>query len=128
MDENKYLPEEEVEGVGDELIENLRKILKAEESGSYMLNIERCREMTAAYNTLKNIAQKSGGKTSIKFNEPFPSMVSMTVCGKSVEFLDSDGFLSVAESADNLDAYPLTNGNINITFTFHGLTYRIKGV
>ena len=127
-EEFEFMTEEEKEALEDEFLSHLGELIEEDESKSYVLNIERCREMTAAYNILKSISKNSDTKVSIKLNEPYPSMGSMTVCGKNVEFFDSEEFMSVALAANNLDAYPLTNGNVKVTFTFHGLTKKIKGV
>lgn len=128
MNDYDFMTEEEREILGEELLNDFGKMVEADESGSYMLNMERCREMIEAYKVFKKLSKGRGTRTTIKLNEPYPSMGSITVCGRNVNFLDSDGFMAVAAAADNLDAYPLTDGKLKVTFTFHGLTHKIEGV
>lgn len=58
---------------------------------------------------------------SYKLHQPVYSMGSISMEAKSLEFEDNKWFPRLAWLATNTEVYPLANGSIRMTFTFHGV-------
>lgn len=132
-----FMSEEEIEAIlrgleaaheeaFDELVENIRPDIEADEKAPATLNSLRYRQMQFAYAALRYITKDSDIKVSYKLHEPFRSMGSISVEGRVLKFSNPEWFARVAEFADNTEVYPLAKNAVRLTFTFHGLTKKIK--
>lgn len=106
----------------DELTLLIGKIAEQEDSRTQIINLPRMKQMEFVHDALEILVKGQDVAISTKINEPFKSMGSVSVEGRSVSFYKPEWFNRVAQYADNVDIYPLTNGKIRMTFTFHGLT------
>lgn len=59
----------------------------------------------------------------LTWNTIFPVFTSklISVVGKQIDYYDSKLFRTVAMLATNFEAYPKTNGTVQLNFTFHKL-------
>lgn len=115
MDEEEFA---EFEGI-DELAEAVAE----EDRLPAVLNPVRVRDMRKAELILQKIADDNSAKTKIqsRYNEPFKSMGSIELETKSLRVTDIESFRRASLLADNVDIYPLTDGNVRISFGFHGI-------
>lgn len=125
MDKNEFEiefhSEEEVLEMFDSIIAAVGEAISVDESKPAVLNPVKIQQMQFAYGIMKYLTQHSGVKLSYALNEPFKSMGSISVEGKNLAFANSEWFARAAEFASNTEVYPLSNGMVRMTLTFHGL-------
>lgn len=107
-------------------LDNLTKIIREQEAGPQILDVKRVQEMQLAEEVIKKEVMGEDVEFFCEVNKPFLSMGSISVEGKILAVADPDWFHVVAGLASNMEIYPLTNGKIRMTFTFHGLTKSIQ--
>ena len=106
----------------DSLLDAVGELIEKEDQQAQILNFPRVKQLEFALEALKILLKDQDVKITSKLNEPFKSMGSVSVEGKNIMFSRTKWFNRVAGVASNVEVYPLTNGNIRMTFTFHGLT------
>lgn len=120
-----FLTDEDLEQSMDDFIEVISQELEAEEWNTTMLDIQKSKQIQFAYSVLKYLTRGSDAVVSYKLHEPFKTMGSVSVEGKSIEFYQPEWFARIAEFASNTEVYPLAKNRVRLTFTFHGLTKSI---
>lgn len=120
-----FLTDEDLEQSMDDFIEVISQELEAEEWNTTVLDIQKSKQIQFAYSVLKYLTRGSDAVVSYKLHEPFKTMGSVSVEGKSIEFYQPEWFARVAEFASNTEVYPLAKNRVRLTFTFHGLTKSI---
>lgn len=120
-----FLTDEDLEQSMDDFIEMISQELEAEEWNTTMLDFQKSKQIQFAYSVLKYLTRGSDAVVSYKLHEPFKTMGSVSVEGKSIEFYQPEWFARVAEFASNTEVYPLAKNRVRLTFTFHGLTKSI---
>ena len=120
-----FLTDEDLEQSMDDFIEVISQELEAEEWHTTMLDFQKSKQIQFAYSVLKYLTRGSDAVVSYKLHEPFKTMGSVSVEGKSIEFYQPEWFARVAEFASNTEVYPLAKNRVRLTFTFHGLTKSI---
>lgn len=110
----------------DDFLSLIGKLLEEADKKASILNPHRLKEIRFAYSAAKEMLMKDGMRLSYKLNEPLKSMGSVTLEGRVLKFDNPEWFARTAEFADFTEVYPLSNGDIRITFTFHGLTEPIE--
>lgn len=120
-----FLTDEDLEQSMDDFIEVISQKLEAEEWNTTMLDFQKSKQIQFAYSVLKYLTRGSDAVVSYKLHEPFKTMGSVSVEGKSIEFYQPEWFARVAEFASNTEVYPLAKNRVRLTFTFHGLTKSI---
>lgn len=88
-------------------------------------NPERVLQVNIAYDALKKALKGRNLKITKKMNKPFKNMAAISIEGKSIEFPHGEYIRWIIERTDNIEVYPLTTGNLRMTFTFYGLTKRV---
>lgn len=130
MDKNEFEIEfnsdEEVWEMLDNVVVTVGEAVMVDESKPAVLNPIKIQQMQFAYGVLKYLTKGTGAKLSYALNEPFKSMGSISVEGKNLTFTNAEWFARAAEFASNTEVYPLTNGNVKMTLTFHGLVRPIE--
>lgn len=130
MDKNEFEIEfnsdEEVWEMLDNVVVTVGEAVMVDESKPAVLNPIKIQQMQFAYGVLKYLTKGTGAKLTYALNEPFKSMGSISVEGKSLTFTNAEWFARAAEFASNTEVYPLTNGNVKMTLTFHGLVRPIE--
>ena len=119
--EIEFHSDEEVWEMLDHVVVTVGEAIMADESKPAIINPIKIQQIQFAYGVLKYLTKSTGAKISYALNEPFKSMGSVSVEGKNLTFTNSEWFSRAAEFADSTDVYPLTNGNVRMTLTFHGL-------
>ena len=120
-----FLTDEDLEQSMDDFIEAISQELEDEEWNTTVLDIQKANQIQFAYSVLKYLTRGSDAVVSYKLHEPFKTMGSVSVEGKSIEFYQPEWFARVAEFASNTEVYPLAKNRVRLTFTFHGLTKSI---
>lgn len=120
-----FLTDEDLEQSMDDFIEAISQELEDEEWNTTMLDIQKSKQIQFAYSVLKYLTRGSDAVVSYKLHEPFKTMGSVSVEGKSIEFYQPEWFARIAEFASNTEVYPLVKNRVRLTFTFHGLTKSI---
>ena len=120
-----FLTDEDLEQSMDDFIEAISQELEDEEWNTTVLDIQKSKQIQFAYSVLKYLTRESDAVVSYKLHEPFKTMGSVSVEGKSIEFYQPEWFARVAEFASNTEVYPLAKNRVRLTFTFHGLTKSI---
>ncbi len=120
------ISEEELQQAFDEFIDEIKDEIITDELKTTILNPTRFQQFQFCYAVCKFLTRYNDDKVSYKLFKPFKSMASVTIEGKNIEFFKPEWFARAAEFADNTEAYPLANGNIRITFTFHNITVPIE--
>lgn len=107
------------------LFEELGRAISEEESEPQILNVLRLLQMVHAYKQLQQIASDNW-KISSSAHAPFTSMG--VICIEADEFIfdQMQVFQQIVASASNVEIFPLTNGNIRMNITFHGITKRVE--
>lgn len=120
-----FLTDEDLEQSMDDFLEAISQELEDEDWNTTVLDIQKSKQIQFAYSVLKYLTRGSDAVVSYKLNEPFKTMGSVSVEGKSIEIYQPEWFARVAEFASNTEVYPLAKNRVRITFTFHGLTKSI---
>lgn len=122
----KFMTDAELEQAMDEFIDSIKDDVNNDESKTTVLNALRLKQLQFAYAVLQYITKDKDVQLSYKLYEPFKTMGSITVEGKTLEFDKPEWFARVAEFATNTEIYPLAKNAVRMTFTFHGLTAPIE--
>lgn len=120
-----FLTDEDLEQSMDDFIEAISQELEDEEWNTTVLDIQKSKQIQFAYSVLKYLTRGSDAVVSYKLHEPFKTMGSVSLEGKSIEFYQPEWFARIAEFASNTEVYPLAKNRVRLTFTFHGLTKSI---
>lgn len=130
MDKNEFEIEfhsdEEVWAMLDNVVVTVGEAIAEDENKPAVLNPIKIQQMQFSYGVIKYLTQNTDIKLSYALNEPFKSMGSITVEGKCLTFTNSEWFARAAEFASNTEIYPLTNGKVRLTLTFHGLVRPVE--
>ena len=130
MDKNEFEIEfhsdEEVWAMLDNVVVAVGEAIAVDENKPAVLNPIKIQQMQFSYGVIKYLTQNTDTKLSYALNEPFKSMGSISVEGKCLSFTNSEWFARAAEFASNTEVYPLTNGKVRMTLTFHGLVRPVE--
>ncbi len=106
----------------DELIALIGKRIETEDQRVQIMNLPRVKQLEFAYEVLKILLAGQDASISYKLNDPFKSVGSVSIEGRNVAFSKIEWFVKAANVADNVEVYPLTNGKLRMTLTFHNVT------
>ncbi len=106
-------------------IEALGTIIEAEESKPHVLNILRIQQMASAYQKLCLLAAPDW-KISYSLHEPYTSMGAITIEASEFIFENMNSIQQAVHDASNIEIYPLVDGTLRISITFHGVAKKIK--
>lgn len=130
MDKNEFEIEfhsdEEVWAMLDNVVVTVGEAIAVDENKPAVLNPIKIQQMQFSYGVIKYLTQNTDAKMSYALNEPFKSMGSISVEGKNLAFTNSEWFARACEFASNTEVYPLTNGKVRLTLTFHGLVRPVE--
>lgn len=104
----------------DNIIREIGEILEKEDIGS-RINYQQVANVQKMYNDLKKTVSGRKLSSNTEFHEPFISSGYITFTGNRVEFNDTKLLYAVAKNAINLDFVPLSNGKIEVDFSFPGI-------
>lgn len=106
----------------DMLIAELAEMAKEEESGPSVLSIGKYKQVEFVYECMKYLMQGTDTKITYELFEPVKTMASVSVECEDIEINDVVWFSRAVRFASNVEVYPLTNGKLRMTFTFHDFT------
>lgn len=119
--EIEFHSDDEVWAMLDNVVVTVGEAIIADESKPAIIDPIKVQQMQFAYGVLKYLTKNTDAKLSYALHEPFKSMGSISVEGKNLAFTNAEWFSRAAEFASNTEVYPLTNGRVRMTLTFHGL-------
>lgn len=122
----EYGDEEAVDEAMEALSLALAEMVAEDESRTSVLNPFRLKQLSVTYKIMRFLMRGSSAKVTYRLHEPYQSMGSVSVTGKSVVIRDPIRFIQTAALASNFEAYPKTDGTVCLTFTFHNLTTPIE--
>lgn len=120
--DSEFQSDEEIEAALDEMVMVLAEDIIRDESTPSIVNPYRMEHLLYVYKYMKYITKGTSVVVTKKVHEPFASMGSVSVTGKVIEFGKMSWFMRAVQVASNFEVYPKTNGDVCMTFTFHGLT------
>lgn len=124
--EIEFQSDKEATEMLDNIITAIGGRILADEEKTAVINQIKLQQMQFAYGVLKYMIGGTTAKLTYELNKPFKSMGSISIEGDRLTFVNSEWFARAAEFASNTEVYPLRNGNVKMTFTFHGLTQPIE--
>lgn len=74
-----------------------------------------------SYLALRHITKGRNVKVKYELFEPSKNMGYISVTGRKIDYQNSKVFKTVTALATNFEAYPKTNGTVQLNFTFHKL-------
>ena len=110
----------------DNMIKTLGEIIEKEDNRTALLNMEQLKKIGTVYALAKELFRDSGCKVSCELHKPYKSMGYVTIEGKNIHFAEPVWLNRMGQLAHNFEVYPLTNGKVRLTFTFHGLAVPVK--
>lgn len=122
----EFMSDDEIELLFDEFVDSIKDDILDDESKTTILNPMRLQQLQFSYAVLKYITKDTNAELSYKLYDPFKTMGSVSVQARVLEFDKPEWFARVAEFANNTEVYPLADGRVRLTFTFHGLTAPIE--
>lgn len=121
-----FQTDEEVWEMLDNVVVTVGEAIAVDEKKPAVLNPIKIQQMQFACGVIKYLTRNNDAKLSYTLNEPFKSMGSISVEGKTLTFANSEWFARACEFASNTEVYPLANGHVRMTLTFHGLVRPIE--
>lgn len=82
---------------------------------------ERICQVLYSYLALRYITKGRNVRVKYKLFEPSKNMGYVSVVGKRINYENNKVFMYITSLATNFEAYPKTNGTIQLNFTFHKL-------
>lgn len=95
----------------------------------YVPNDKRISECRLAYSALRRCLNEAGCNIRLmdfEQSEIAPSSGDIIIEAEEIRFVGTKWFARIAELADNIDVYPLTDGAIRMTVGFYGLLDKAK--
>lgn len=120
--DSEFMSDEEVDQAIDSIVSTVGESLAAEEIKPTIVNIYKMQQIMYTYKVMKYLAKDMKGvKVSYELYKPFKSVGYIRVVGKDIVFRRPDWFMKAVSLANNFEAYPKTDGTVQLNFTFHGL-------
>lgn len=107
-----------------DFLDFLAKKVVEEETGEFVAIPEKISLIDSCELVLSKSVE--GAKIVKTIGDPFPSMGCIELSGKNITVKNVENFIAVSKSASNIDIYPLTNGEVKMDFTFHGVQKKIR--
>ena len=122
----EFMSDQEVLDMLDTIVYTIGEAVEEDEARVQMLSENKLRQMQFTNAVLKYLTKGTNTVITHKLNQPFNSMGSIIAEGEELCFANAEWFSRAAEFASNVAIYPLSNGKVRMTFTFHGLTVPIE--
>jgi len=119
------LTEDEKEEFLDSVILSIGESARAHDEKAAIVVPQNISRVQFVHAVAKFLTKGQDASVTYKLHVPYKSMGSVTIEGSPL-ILQSKWFYRAAEFSNNTEMYPLLNGKIRITFTFHGLTTPIE--
>lgn len=106
----------------EDILQSAVEQVKEEEFRPHVIIQSNDDAVTKDFEFARKAFKKRGVRVTLNLHDPFPSMGSISVLGKTIVLNDVNALRKLCESASNIDIYPRTDGKVQIDFTYHGLT------
>lgn len=132
MEENKRDNlDEELDRIIESLfgcsVEELRKRRTMEDGAAYLMNLHKLEMVEFCSKAIQRAVRAVGAplKTDWGQDKLNPTIGYVTIEAPKIEVVDFEWFARAAEFASSTETYALENGDVRMTFTFHGLQERL---
>ena len=122
----EFSTDAEVEAMLDTIVTTVGEGAVVEDNKTSIINPYKIQQVSYTYKVLKYLTKGTAARVSYELHKPFKSMGSVTVTGKNLMFRKTEWFMKAVELSANFEVYPKTDGNVEMNFTFHGLTKPIE--
>lgn len=95
-----------------------KALLRARGNKPCKINNQRLQEMEKAYGLVEKVFRYSDIKKRLKFDKTFLYGAIIIEAG-DLEVTDTVGFTTLISDASNFEIYPLVNGRIRLSITYH---------
>lgn len=126
FEKNAYLEGAEFEASAEDLILSLGEALLEQETKPAILSVPKIKVLYGMIEIAEKMYKGTPVKVTHMVHKPFQSSGSVTLEGPDVVFANSEWLSRFGRLADNMEAYPLTNGRVRVSFGFNGITKPIK--
>lgn len=125
--DTEFMTDEEVEQMFDLIIDMVAEKVVIDDNKPAVINPYRIQQMLYTYKVLKYLTKGiKEVKVSYELHEPYKNMGNVNVVGKDLIFRKPEWFMKAVELANNFEAYPKTDGTVQMNFTFYGLTKSVE--
>lgn len=124
--EIEFGSDEEIGDMLDGIVAAIGGQVLEDESKPAIINPIKIKQMQFAYGVMQYLTKGTNARVSYSMHEPFKSMGSVSIEAKVISFANAEWFARAAEFASNTEVYPLANGKVRMTLTFHGLVRPIS--
>ena len=124
--EIEFGSDEEIDDMLDGIVAAIGGQVLEDESKRAIINPIKIKQMQFAYGVMQYLTKGTNARVSYSMHEPFKSMGSVSIEAKVISFANAEWFARAAEFASNTEVYPLANGKVRMTLTFHGLVRPIS--
>lgn len=101
--------------------------IKKFEAQDLKLVPKKVHDVAVVFNIIKKIIKpKANTDVSYLLNEPYLTTGSVSITSRNIIITNPQIFAKLLRIADNFEAYPLTNGNVQMNFGFNGLVEPTK--
>ena len=131
-DTPEFSIDEEALGYLKELIQTEKTLnalgarIEEDEKRTAFLNLPKARQVCAVFAMAYKLFEGTNTKVNYELHKPYQSMGYVTIEGSEIVFKKALWLSRLAEFASNFEIYPLKNGRLRLTYTFHGLTVPVK--
>lgn len=115
---NSHLTSDDIE---DDILLRIAKIVDEDERRPHIDNPKVIEKIEKVYGVIKDLFT-GYYKIEKRIHDPFPSTAYIKIYGKKIRCKNGLTFYELRKYVDNIEAYYLTNGDVTISFTFHGVT------
>lgn len=105
----------------DRDIVSLGRAIQEAEDGKTIIREDKISLIKNDYECLRGIISGEKAEITMDLHEPFKSVGSISIEGKTIVINDTEAFARIADRVRNIDVYPRTTGSIVIDFTYHGI-------
>lgn len=123
--DTEFMNDDEVEAMLENIVSEVANQASNEDNRTAIVNPYRMCQIAYTYKVIKYLTRGTKAKVTCELHKPYKSMGSVSVVGANLTFRNTEWFMKAVEFASNFEAYPKTDGTIQMNFTFHGLTQPI---
>ena len=120
------MSEEEFKRASEEILEVLKPVFDVVETYPAKINVDKLDDVKFVYIALKCLTNHSDAKVKVKLFDPFQTVGSISVIGKTLKCDNPELFAQAFQRSSNFEIDALTNGNVEAIFGFNGLVNFIK--
>lgn len=125
--DKEFTTDDEVDEMLDSIVMSAAKQAEIEDNRTQIINPNRVHQVIYTYRVLKYLTKGSKGvKVTYKLHDQYKTAGTVSIVGRDLVFRRPDWFMRAVELANNFEVFPKTDGTVQISFTFYGLTVPVE--